>query len=67
MLRFENAIFIFSLESDHGDYDAIYSNQNVPVESQVIQNPYYGNDIENESSASKCADPIVVVSNPYYE
>ena len=34
---------------------------------EIVQNPYYGNDIENEASNSKCAEPIVVVTNPYYE
>ena len=35
--------------------------------TDVIQNPYYTNDLENEPSSSKCAETVVAVRNPYYE
>ena len=34
---------------------------------KTIHDPYYGNDIENELSALKSVEPIVIVANPYYK
>ena len=34
---------------------------------KISQNPYYGIDLENESTHKKIVDPIKIVNNLYYE
>ena len=33
---------------------------------EILQNPYYGIDLENESTHTKIVEPIKIVSNLYY-
>ena len=34
---------------------------------KISQNPYYGIDLENESTHTKIVEPIKIVTNLYYE
>jgi len=61
-------------ESDNGDYDEIYANQNEQVESEIVQNPYYGDEVningitpEKKTWNERNMQIVTARSNIYYE
>ena len=38
-----------------------------PRKVEIVQNPYYGDEIENGIQQTKQSENITVIQNPYYE